>query len=170
MAAALFGILALGVAAVVSVSAMNDSVSVASKPAVVADVAASHDSAAEATPSVVAPKAGTPALRPNPSLENSTFGAAYAVQDSDINQLAEAVKLGESAAGDVGKEVWVRETPIAEKLLQGLCDCDQRNWLKHFIETGHEAIDGSEQYYPSVQLLATLRHSNADLAKNQGPQ
>ncbi len=170
MGAAFFAVLALGIAAVIGVSAVNDSPSVAREPAPVIPLAAAPPSVpvAETIPEPAQPMADAPSLRAPPSSPNLAFGTGYTVQDSDIGRLAAAVKLGGSAAGgDVGKEVWARETPIAEKLLQGLCDCDQRNWLKHFVETGHEAVNGSEDYPRSVEQLATLRRSNADLAKNQ---
>lgn len=100
-------------------------------------------------------------------MQNAGQATGLAVQDSDIAQLAAAVKLGTTNTASVGKDVWARETPVAERLLNGLCDCDQRNWLKHFVQTGNEAINGSENYYQSVQLLETLRRSNADLDKNR---
>jgi hypothetical protein len=99
-------------------------------------------------------------------LQNPSPASAMAVQDSDIAQLAAAVNLGSASAG-VSKDVWARETPVAQKLLNGLCDCDQRNWLNHFVETGNEALSGSENYDKSVQVLATLRRSNIDLVNNQ---
>jgi hypothetical protein len=85
------------------------------------------------------------------------------VFDSDLAKLAAAVKLSPLSTGDVSKDVWIREVPIAQKLLTGMCDCDQRNWLKHFVETGQEAIAGSNHYPESIQLLATLRRGNSDL-------
>jgi hypothetical protein len=92
------------------------------------------------------------------------------VNNSDLDQLAAAVNLDRAGAGGVSKEVWIRETPVAEKLLQGLCDCDQRNWLKHFVKTGDYAIAGSEDYYSSVQLLAQMRRSDQDLSVNRSNQ
>jgi hypothetical protein len=164
---AFFAILALGVAAVVGVSAMSDSANIASKPATIAPISAAPESVAETTPEPEQLRATPPSLRPNSPMQSSVIATGYTVQDSDIGQLAAAVKLGGPAMGVVGKEVWARETPVAEKLLEGLCDCDQRNWLNHFVETGHEAISGSGNYYQSIQLLATLRRSNADFARNQ---
>jgi hypothetical protein len=82
------------------------------------------------------------------------------VLPSDIDNLAAAVNLNGPVVGDVSKDVWLREVPVAQKLLTGICDCDQRNWLKHFISTGQEAISGSSNYAQSVQLLATLRRAN----------
>jgi GMP synthase-like glutamine amidotransferase len=101
---------------------------------------------------------------PPPETASSQFAggsSAVTVQRSDINQLAAAVKLGSSAS--VGKEVWARETPVAKRLLNGLCDCEQRNWLIHFVETGDQAMAGSQQYSQSVQHLAKLRRDDLDL-------
>jgi hypothetical protein len=86
-----------------------------------------------------------------------------AVQRSDINKLAAAVKLGTNQS--VNKDVWVRETPVAAKLENAMCDCDQRNWLKHFVETGNDAISGSPHFDESLHLLATLRKDDGDLAQ-----
>jgi hypothetical protein len=55
-------------------------------------------------------------------------------------------------------------------LMKGMCDCDQRNWLVHFVQTGQEAVSGSNQYPQSMQLLAKLRRSNQDLTLNQAPR
>ena len=85
------------------------------------------------------------------------------ILDSDLARLADAVKLGKTNTGDVSKNVWAEETPIARRLLKGMCDCDQRNWLNHFVKTGEEAASGSEDYYQSVQVLATLRRNDQEL-------
>jgi hypothetical protein len=108
-----------------------------------------------------------PVVAPATQTAVSPPAAPVSVQNSDIDSLAAAVKLGEPNAGGVGKEVWARETPVAEKLLQGLCDCDQRNWLKHFVKAGNEALSGSENYYQSIQELAKLRRSDQDLTAAQ---
>ena len=97
---------------------------------------------------------------PKVSSPISSPDAAVTVQDSDLQKLAAAVKLGAVNTGDVSKNVWAQQTPMAEKLLRGMCDCDQRNWLNHFVKTGHDAISGSQDYYQSVQVLAQLRFSN----------
>jgi hypothetical protein len=91
----------------------------------------------------------------------------YTVLDSDLANLAAAVKLSSTSTGDVGKDVWAREVPVAQRLLTGMCDCDQRNWLKHFVETGQEAISGSNHFPESVQLLAQLRRGNNELTSVQ---
>jgi len=168
---AFFGVLALGIAAVVGVTTMSESSTASTSQA---QVAASAPVAAAPAPIPAAPSApqqpaaatSTPASA-TPAAQSPVIGSAVTVQDSDIAQLASAVKLGTPTAGSISKEVWARETPVAEKLLNGLCDCDQRNWLKHFVQTGNEAISGSENYYQSVQVLGTLRRSNADLDKNR---
>jgi hypothetical protein len=89
------------------------------------------------------------------------------VSDSDLADLAASVKLGQSSTGDVGKDIWAREVPVAQKLLNGMCDCDQRNWLKHFVQTGQEAIAGSNHFPDSVQVLTKLRRSDTDLTTAQ---
>ena len=165
---AFFAVLALGFAAVVGVTAMSESPGTSGQVASTAPNATTPDLSPMVS-SVPQPRlAATPQLaKEAPPLQNAGQSTGLAVQDSDIAQLAAAVKLGTTNTGAVGKEVWARETPVAERLLNGLCDCDQRNWLKHFVQTGNEAINGSENYYQSVQLLATLRRSDADLDKNR---
>ncbi len=81
----------------------------------------------------------------------------------DLDQLASAVHLREPSLG-ASKQVWASQLPIAESLLQRPCDCDQRNWLKHYVKTANDALAGSEDYVHSVQLLATLRRSDQDLS------
>lgn len=166
--AAFFGVLALGVAAVVGVTAMSESPASPGQVVLTPPVAATLDPN-PTVPSLPQPRlAATPHLiSATPAMQNAGQATGLAVQDSDIAQLAAAVKLGTTNTASVGKDVWARETPVAERLLNGLCDCDQRNWLKHFVQTGNEAINGSENYYQSVQLLETLRRSNADLDKNR---
>jgi hypothetical protein len=103
------------------------------------------------------PKPAPASVAADPALSNTLL-------DSGIASLAAAIRLGKAPANDVSKDVWVRELPIAQKLLGGDCDCDQRNWLKHYIQTGQEAVSGSTRYPQSLQMLATLRRSNQDVA------
>lgn len=168
---AFFGVLALGVAAVVGVTAMSESPGASGKVAAAPTVTTALEPAlavSAAPQTVVAATPAPPSVIPTAPTAPPSTGVV--VQNSDIDQLANAVKLGTSNSGTVSKEVWARETPVAEKLLNGMCDCDQRNWLKHFVQTGNEAINGSENYYQSVQLLATLRRSDGDLDKGQNHQ
>jgi hypothetical protein len=165
---AFFAVLAFGVAAVVGVTAMSESAGTSSQTITSASVVTTADPTPAAAPALQPRVAADPTPRAaSPALPNAAHDTGVTVQDSDIAQLADAVKLGRTNSGAVSKEVWVRETPIAQRLLNGLCDCDQRNWLKHFVQTGNEAINGSENYYQSVQLLATLRRSNADIDKGR---
>ena len=169
IAAAFFAVFAIGVGAIVGITRLSDETTIS-------DVSASTPAETSHVP--------TPAFVPfEPkvqSVDESTASAGITatpaetgkptgivVSNSDIDQLATAVKLGEQRTGDVGKDVWARETPVAKRLLNGMCDCDQRNWLKHFVMTGDEAVAGSENYYQSVQLLATLRRNDTELSANQ---
>jgi hypothetical protein len=80
----------------------------------------------------------------------------------DLDRLAAAVHLRDPEMG-ASKQVWAVELPIAQSLLQRPCDCDERNWLKHYVKTAQDALSGSEDYVHSIQLLATLRRSDQDL-------
>ena len=115
---------------------------------------------AETAPSVSAPPAPSAAPSPGMSAPNTVSNDPVTVLDLD--HLGSAVHLREPAMG-ASKQVWAAELPIAQSLLQRPCDCDQRNWLKHYVKTAQDALLGSEDYVPSIQLLATLRRSNQDL-------
>jgi hypothetical protein len=162
IAAAFFVVFAVGVGAVVGIAHYSDqttiseisSASDADRP--VTPPVASIDAHALA-PEAAAPSSGGLALAPV-----SSQPTGIPVTSDDINRLAVAVNLGSENTGDVRREVWAKETPVAEQLLNGMCDCDQRNWLKHFVETGKEAVSGSENYHQSIQTLATLRRGNPD--------
>ena len=55
------------------------------------------------------------------------------------------------------KNQWTQALPIAQKLMDGPCDCAQKVWLKHFIEMGNYALtDSIDQYRETGGLMATL--------------
>jgi len=157
-ALAFFSVFILGIGAVVSISNMTEQTAVSPSPTTT-------------TPEVQSPKQPGPPVSPRlitaAEPPSSLQAAPIPVLNSDLDRLAAAVKLGEANTGGVSKETWARQVPVAEKLLQGLCDCDQRNWLKHFVKTGNDALSGSEDYYQSIQLLAKLRRSDQDLTADQ---
>ena len=107
----------------------------------------------------------TPSMPVPASIEQPSEGLI--VHDVDLQSLALAVKLYEPNSGGVSKEVWALETPIAQKMLEGLCDCEQRNWLNHFVLAGQEATSGSADFSATVQLLSQLRRSDEDFTMNQ---
>jgi hypothetical protein len=158
IALAFFFVFILGVGAVVGISHMTEQTAVSPPPTTT-------------TPEVQSPEQPAPPVSPRlitvAAPPSSLQAAPITVLNSDLDRLAAAVKLGEANTGDVSKETWARQVPVAEKLLQGLCDCDQRNWLKHFVKTGNDALSGSEDYYQSIQLLAKLRRSDQDLTADQ---
>jgi hypothetical protein len=149
-------IFALGVAAVLSVNNLSlpDSGTKATVPQAVVEAPA-----AQPTPS---PVKLAPVPPPAPFVPVNANGPVT-VERSDINQLALAVKLGSSDS--VGKDVWARETAIAVKLQKDMCDCDQRNWLNHFVEAGQEEASGSPRFAETLKLLTTLRKDDSDLAQ-----
>ena len=161
-----------GVAAVVGINSISEQ-TVASTQVTPVTTTKSAQSSDAVSPlsslKVEAPepaRAGTSPAIPTVVVSHPT--TPMPVLDSDLVQLAAAVKLSGTNTGDVSREVWARETPIAQRLLHGLCDCDQRNWLNHFVKTGNEALSGSDDYYQSVQLLAKLRRNDQELSAN-GP-
>ncbi len=150
MALAFMVVFVVGVAAVISITSMTD-----------------RPSVSDLTPSSHVPVPLVVQAATSPA--HATIGTVMpdVVLVSDIDSLAAAVKLTNLASG-VSKDVWAREVPIAQKLLTGMCDCDQRNWLKHFVQTGQQAVAGSSEYAQSVRHLAALRRCNADLISSQG--
>ncbi len=84
------------------------------------------------------------------------------VPDEDLLKLSGMVNLAGAVAGDQppDKAQWKHALPIAEQLDQAPCDCDQRNWLEHFIQTGYHALaDENDQFYTSAREMATLRRN-----------
>jgi len=79
-----------------------------------------------------------------------------AVGADDLKNLAVAVDLKNAKLSDVDKEAWQKALPTAQKLLQGACDCEGRNWLNHFVETGNYALSGDSHYEDSAKMLLTL--------------
>ncbi len=150
-----------GVGAVMSATSLSDRAAVANgspiEPGVAGPVAADNPPASSSDIRAVALN----------SAAGAVTRAPYIVLDSDLAALAAAVKLGTASAGRVSKAVWAQEVPIAQKFLGDMCDCDQRNWLKHFIQTGQEGLSGSNQYLQSVQLLGKLRRGNSALMSAQ---
>lgn len=158
-----------GIAAVVGITSMTDHVTVSEYQTVAK------------TPEVVVPSEPKPTFarfspEVEPPAEQSGVAAAtttpvpVAVNDADLLQLADSIQLGSPSSGRVGKEVWRRQIPVAQKLLRGMCDCDQRNWLKHFVETGQDAVSDSAHFGESIQLLASLRRKNQSLTQSAAPR
>ena len=160
LAASFLGVFVLAIGAVIAVNSLTQPLA---QP--VAVVPAPPPPAA-ATPAPSPFAVSKPSVAPLPALQtpSSEFAGGttgVTVQRSDIDQLAMAVKLGDPAS--VGKDVWAREVPAAKQLLRGMCDCDQRNWLNHFIETGDEAVSGSSKFAESAKELSHLRRSDEDM-------
>ena len=82
--------------------------------------------------------------------------------DEDLLQLSALVDLPNTPDHPADQALWKKATPIAEKLLKGPCDCEQRNWLNHFVEMGNAAQTGSEdQYKEDAKLMATLGRNDS---------
>jgi hypothetical protein len=162
VASAFLMVFGLGVAAVVGITSMTDHATVAAD-----DVTVKAPAAEAASQPAVVPLTGDVQIRPAPEASSTPapapVSAAVIVGMDDINRLASAVHLGD-ISGAVTKDVWSAQLPVAQKLLDGMCDCDQRNWLNHFVETAQEAVSGSQHYQQSIQVLAKLRRANSDLA------
>jgi hypothetical protein len=125
---------------------------------------------------LAASASGNPAVAPASVASGSNLAACPAVARSvstgqtvlaaDLNNLADRVKLDDGALQNVDKAEWAKQLPIAEQLLQGICDCEQRNWLNRFILTANDALAGSSDYFASVQILDHLaRNDNEETAR-----
>ena len=52
---------------------------------------------------------------------------------------------------------------MAQKFSVGLCDCEQRNWLNHFIEMGNAALaNADDDYCVDADLMAILGRNDKD--------
>ncbi len=91
---------------------------------------------------------------------------ANSVDRAQLENLAESVHLKNLSTD---RDQWKRALPKAQHLLQGACDCEQRNWLNHFVETGNEALNGSNDYQQSAKFLLTLPKNDKEATSHQIP-
>jgi hypothetical protein len=85
-----------------------------------------------------------------------------AVTASELKNLALQVNLTNIKASASDKEQWQKAIPKAQELLSGACDCEQRNWLTHFVEAGNDAVSGDNQFEDTAKFLATLPHDDSE--------
>ncbi len=92
---------------------------------------------------------------------------ATAVPDADLLKLSVMVDLTNADERHIDKERWSRAVPVAERLAQGPCDCEQRNWLTQFIRMGNDALTGSEEdYYRLVEVMRKTPRNDKQLQAN----
>ncbi len=119
-------------------------------------------------------RAGEATAAPNPIAVQGRRGTAADVQPapfaqpianavgvSDLRELAAMVHLSDASAtgadsNDRNKARWGAALPKAQRLLQGACDCETRNWLNNFVQTGNYALSDSKEYESSVKFLVSL--------------
>ena len=105
--------------------------------------------------------AGTPsqAVTLSASDEANTISSlppdATSVPDAALLKLSTMVNLPNAEERRIDKEQWNRALPIAQKLVQGPCDCEQRNWLNQFIRMGNDALTEDHEDY--FRLAAVMR-------------
>ena len=127
---------------------LSPGLTVAPAPAITTPVTSSAPVAAQNTPPTAPAVAPLMVLPPN----------ATAVPDDALLQLASLVNLPDATTQPPDKARWEQAVPAASKLMDGPCDCDQRNWLKHFVAMGNDALAGSStDYVQDAQLMSTLR-------------
>ena len=85
---------------------------------------------------------------------------AVSVPDADLLRLSAMVDLPNAADHLPDKAGWQQAIVIADQLQQGPCDCEQRNWLKHFVETGNSALSSPAEYAENVQLMLKLARND----------
>ncbi len=92
---------------------------------------------------------------------------AASVPDADLLKLSAMVNLPNADERHIDKNQWAAAVPIAEQLVQGPCDCEQRNWLNHFIEMGNDASPGSDDaYYKLAVLMRKMARNDQQLARD----
>ena len=91
---------------------------------------------------------------------------ANAVSTTDLSNLAAAVHLKNASLAGIDKDQWKTSLPKAQKLLQGACDCEERNWLNHFVEAGNQALAGDKAYEASAKFLLTLPKNDEEAMKH----
>jgi hypothetical protein len=105
---------------------------------------------------------------PQTQLEAPAFTQPLAnpVNTSDLSKLERQVHLKNSDLANVSKSEWEKALPKAKQLLQGACDCEERNWLNHFVETGNDALAGAKEFQDSAKLLASLPKNDEEAVKH----
>ena len=94
---------------------------------------------------------------------------ATSVPDADLLKLSAMVNLPNAEERRIDKEQWGRALPIARQLVQGPCDCEQRNWLNHYIEMGENALAGSnDAYFKLAILMQKMARNDKQLADDPG--
>lgn len=113
----------------------------------------------------------TTSARPDVEQSNPLPANATSVPDANLLQLGRMVNLASARDQQPDKNQWTRAVSVAEKLLEGPCDCAQRVWLKHFVEMGNYAIsDSNGEYHETAMLMATLGRNNREaMALSQKP-
>jgi len=91
----------------------------------------------------------------------------HPVNVSDLQSLAASVHLKKTNLGEMDRSLWKKALPQAQKLLQGACDCEERNWLNHFVETGNAALTDPKEYLESAKLLVSLPKNDDEATKHQ---
>ena len=89
---------------------------------------------------------------------------AHYVPDAYLLKLSAMVNLPNAEERHIDKDQWSRAVPIAERLVQAPSDCEQRNWLSHFIAMGNDAIHGSEEdIYQQAGLMRKMARNDKQL-------
>jgi hypothetical protein len=96
--------------------------------------------------------------------ENNPLPAnATSIPDDRLLHLSTLVNLAGARDQQPEKNQWTQALPVAQKLLDGPCDCAQRIWLKHFVEMGNYALsDSTGQYHETAKLMATLGRNDGE--------
>ena len=115
-----------------------------------------------------APDQPTPAVAANDETVIPPLPAgATSVPDADLLKLSALVNLPNAEERHIDKERWSRAVPIAQKLAQGPCDCEQRNWLVNFIDMGNSALAGSDdKYYRLAGLMQKMARNDKQFEKD----
>ena len=93
------------------------------------------------------------------------------VPDEDLLKLSTMVDLAGAATHRPNKDRWRQALAVSQKLMEGPCDCEQRNWLSRFGEMGNFALTNSETEYRNyATLMSNLgRNDNQAMAMSKKP-
>jgi hypothetical protein len=166
---AALGCSALAVFATAVVRQHRDRAGSVAQTAIMTDSpAASPDDGQKSQVNSAQSSANVAAIDPIPPLPAN----ATSIPDEDLLKLSAMVDLADAATHRPDKERWKQAISISQKLMEGPCDCEQRNWLTRFVEMGNFALSDSESEYRGyATMMATMgRNDNQAMAMSKKPQ
>ena len=106
---------------------------------------------------IIRPSADQPPAAPAATSEPAVTPppAPNQVTVADLKELASTVHLTNPNSHASTRE-WKLAIDKAQKMMNQACDCEERYWLNQFVETGNQALNHSDDYPKSVEVLVSL--------------